>query len=58
MIRDVVSHLDYTWCANISLVIFVAVFCAVTIKTLFFGQDSMQKMASIPLDESRKERDE
>lgn len=57
MIRDVVSHLDYSNCAEISLTIFVIVFVAVSLKALLTSSRSAQRMAAIPLDEAiRKDR--
>jgi hypothetical protein len=54
MIRDVVSYLDYSVCANTSLVIFMVVFVAVTLRTLLFRKDSMNHNASIVLEEGNK----
>ena len=55
MIRDVVSFLDYSNCAEISLAIFVTVFLAVCIRTLFTNRTKTEQMAMIPLDEGRRE---
>ncbi|MBN8600086.1 MAG: hypothetical protein J0M26_03475 [Planctomycetes bacterium] len=54
MIKDVVSYLDYSLCANISLVIFMVVFVAVTLRTLLVRKDSMNQNASIVLEEGNK----
>lgn len=54
MIKDVVSYLDYSLCANISLVIFMVVFVAVTIRTLVGRRDAMNQNASIVLEEGNK----
>lgn len=51
MIRDVVSYLDYSNCAEISLSIFVVVFVAVSLRALLISRSSTEKMAAIPLDE-------
>lgn len=56
MIKDVVSYLDYSVCAEVSLAIFVVVFVAVTLQTLLSGKTRMEGYASIPLDEGRKEK--
>ncbi len=55
MIRDVVSYLDYSICAEISLTIFVVIFIAVSIRTFFTSQQETQRMAFIPLDEGKKQ---
>ena len=52
MIRDVVSHLDYSLCAEISLGIFVALFLLIGGRTLLLPRQQTQRMAEIPLDES------
>ncbi len=51
MIRDVVSYLDYSNCAEISLTIFVVVFVAVSLRTLFTSRAVVQHNSAIPLDE-------
>lgn len=55
MIRDVVSYLDYSNCAEISLSIFVVVFVAVTLRALLLNRASADRMAAIPLDEGIQE---
>ena len=55
MIRDVVSYLDYSNCAEISLTLFVVVFVAVSLKALLTNRASTQRMAAIPLDEAIRE---
>ncbi len=56
MIRDVVSYLDYSICANISLVIFVVVFVAVSLRALLTSGAAAKRMASIPLDDATLEK--
>ena len=56
MIRDVVSYLDYSNCAEISLSIFVVVFVAVSLRALLISRASAQHMAAIPLDEGIKDQ--
>ena len=51
MIRDVVSYLDYSNCAEISLSLFVAVFVSVSLRALLTSRAITQQMAAIPLDE-------
>lgn len=51
MIRDVVSYLDYSNCAEISLAIFVCVFVAVSLRALLTSRSTAAAMAAIPLDE-------
>ena len=55
MIRDVVSFLDYSNCAEISLSIFVVVFVAVSLRALLISRTSAESMAAIPLDEGIRE---
>jgi hypothetical protein len=54
MIKDVVSYLDYSVCANTSLVIFMVVFIAVTLRTLWFRKECMNHNASIVLEDGRR----
>jgi uncharacterized membrane protein YjfL (UPF0719 family) len=54
MIKDVVSYLDYSACANTSLVIFMVVFIAVTLRTLWLRKESMNHNASIVLEEGHR----
>lgn len=55
MIRDVVSYLDYSDCAEISLGLFVAVFVSVCFQTLLLSRKNTEQMAAIPLEEGLKE---
>ncbi len=48
MIRDVVSFLDYSDCAEISLTIFVVVFVSVSLRALLTSRTATQRMAAIP----------
>ncbi len=52
MVRDVVSFLDYSDCAEISLTIFVVVFVAVSVRALLTSRAVASRMASIPLDDA------
>jgi hypothetical protein len=54
MIKDVISYLDYSVCAEISLALFVAVFLSVSIRTLVARRDSMNQHASIVLEEGKR----
>jgi cytochrome c oxidase cbb3-type subunit IV len=58
MIRDVVSYLDYSIFAEIALALFVTVFIAVSIRTVFRSRKEIEQMARLPLEEGRKERSE
>lgn len=51
MVRDVVSYLDYSQCANISLTIFFVVFVAVSLRAILTSRAAATRMASIPLDD-------
>ncbi len=55
MIRDVVSHLDYSLCAEIALALFVIVFIAVAIRTALYKRSETERMANLPLEETQKE---
>lgn len=52
MIRDVVSYLDYSDCAEISLTIFVVVFIAVSLRALLTSRQVASRLAAIPLDDA------
>lgn len=52
MVRDVVSFLDYSNCANISLLIFFVVFVAVSLRALLTTRAAASRMASIPLNDA------
>jgi cytochrome c oxidase cbb3-type subunit IV len=58
MIRDVVSFLDYSICAEIALALFVIVFITVSIRTLFTNRREIDHMARLPLEEGRREHRE
>ncbi len=58
MIRDVVSFLDYSLCAEIALALFVIVFISVSIRTVFTNRTEIDRMARLPLEEGRKEHAE
>ena len=56
MIRDVVSALDYSLCAEISLVLFAGVFLAICWKTMRSQSTWMDHCAAIPLEDSDQEK--
>ncbi len=58
MIKDVVSFLDYSFCAEISLAIFVTVFFAVSIRTMLTSRKDSHRMAMIPLEDGGQELSE
>lgn len=58
MIKDVVSFLDYSICAEISLAIFITVFLAVSIRTMLTSRKESHRMAMIPLEDGGKELSE
>jgi len=49
MIRDLVSALDYSACAEWALALFVAAFATITYGTLKLSQNASDRFASIPL---------
>lgn len=57
MLREVMRYLDASFCAEVALLIFLGVFVAVLIRTIFTNKTMTQRQAIIPLsDGSRKER--
>ena len=58
MIRDLVSSLDYSDCAEAALVLFVAAFGWILYGTLRLSRSATDRFASIPLsDEVQDARD-
>ena len=51
MLRDVVTALDYSMCAEIALAIFATVFLAVGVRTLLAGRGEFDHCAAIPLND-------
>ncbi len=49
MLRDVISGIDYSTCAEAALVIFAVCFVAMTIATLLLKPSATERYASIPL---------
>ena len=56
MIRDVVSSLDYSLCAEISLVLFAGVFLAICWNTMRSQATWMDQCAAIPLEDLDQEK--
>lgn len=54
MIRDVLGWLDYSACAQIALVLFVAVFAAVSAQLWFAGRTEMEQFAALPLNDGEE----
>ncbi len=52
MIRDVLGSLDYSLCAEISLVLFLMVFIAVSLRTLMTNRHSTSACAELPLQDN------
>lgn len=50
MIRDLVSALDYSLCAEIALAMFVGTFAVMLYGTLRLSTQATEQFASIPLD--------
>lgn len=49
MIREVMKYLDASFCAEAALALFLIVFVAVTIRTMFFKKSLIEQQAGIPL---------
>jgi hypothetical protein len=49
MLREVISALDYSACAEIALAIFVLAFAGLVYGTLRLSRSSTERFASIPL---------
>ncbi|MCC9600595.1 hypothetical protein LOC67_08480 [Stieleria sp. JC731] len=49
MIRDLVSYLDYSVCAEIALALFVGTFAMITFAALRLSKNATDRFASIPL---------
>lgn len=49
MLREVISALDYSACAEIALAIFVIAFVGLVYGTLRLSRSSTERFASIPL---------
>lgn len=49
MLRDVISALDYSSCAEAALVIFAVCFVAMSIATLLLKRSATDRYAAIPL---------
>lgn len=52
MIRDIVSALDYSACAELALALFVAAFATITYGTLRLSKDATDRFAAIPLSDN------
>lgn len=51
MLRDVITALDYSMCAEIALAIFATVFLAVGVRTLLANRSELDECAAIPLND-------
>lgn len=54
MIRDVLSALDYSICAEISLVLFAGVFAFVALDVWLMRPDASARRARIPIDDGAR----
>lgn len=55
MIKDLVSALDYSDCAEAALLLFVVAFGLVSYGALRLSRDSSERFASIPLSDEVKD---
>lgn len=49
MIRDLVSFLDYSFCAEVALALFVGTFVMIFFGAFRLSKDATEKFAAIPL---------
>lgn len=57
MIKQVLGLVDYSACAEIALCLFVTVFIAVGLRTLFWSnKDWVNNSAALPLDDGEVEQ--
>ena len=52
MIRDVLGSLNYSLCAEISLITFLMIFATVSIRALLISQRETQEYAELPLQDN------
>lgn len=55
MIRDLVSHLDYSVVAEVALAVFVATFVIIFYGTSRLSRSATDRFASIPLNDDIKD---
>lgn len=59
MVKDLVSALDYSSCAEAALLLFVFTFCVVVYGAVRLSRSATERFAAIPLsDEVQDPRDE
>jgi hypothetical protein len=59
MLKDVISAIDYSSCAEAALILFVIAFAVMVLATLRLSHTATEKFASIPLSEKVEDpRDE
>lgn len=54
MIRELLNSVEYGWIASAALVLFFAVFMAVTIRTFFTDKATTDYQADIPLTDGQR----
>ena len=58
MYKDILTHMNVTWCAEAGLVIFVLVFLGATAWALTRKKTFVQQWAVLPLEDEATFRDE
>lgn len=53
MYKDVLTHMNVTWCAEAGLVIFVLVFIGSTLWALTRKRNAVQEWSTLPLDDAQ-----
>ena len=57
MIKNVLTQIDfYSFCAELSMILFAGVFIAITVRTLFTKADITAAQALVVLDDNREVR--
>lgn len=54
MIRELLNSVEYGWIASAALVLFFAVFMAVTIRTVLTDKKTTDSQADIPLTDGQR----
>jgi|694.fasta_scaffold02520_4 hypothetical protein len=54
MVKEVISSLDYSVCAEAALVVFFLVFVAISIRTFFADHAAMTRQSAMALEEGKE----
>jgi len=56
MIKDLIQHLGYSFFGNLSLVMFLVIFIAVSLYALSFSREESEQQANVVLDDLENRR--